>query len=91
MLLCLPLDKPLEGTGGADPDTVTAEHASGIRHIFIIEGGDVTIDSALAPGQGIGVLQVVGADLDTTPAHHALGIIADVEGIILKDIELLGP
>ena len=89
-LFQLPLQESLESTGGTDTHAVSTENAARIRHVFIVESGHVALKPTLAPGQSVGMLHIVSTHLDTTPAHNALRIIADVERIILKDVKRFG-
>ena len=52
------LNLALQRAGRADAHAVAAEHAGGIRHIFLEEGRHVAVDAAPAPCQREGVLHI---------------------------------
>ena len=45
----------------------------------------MTVDAALAPGQSIGMLHIIGTNLNAAPAHDALGVISNVERVIVEE------
>ena len=58
----------LERPGRADTHTLAAKNTGGIRHRQILEGGDLSMETATIEVQSIGELSIVGADLDAAPA-----------------------
>ena len=85
LFLEFPLGAALEGAGGTDLDAVAAVDAGGVHDSVVLAGGDADVEAAFAGLDGVGELDLVAADVHATPAHDALGVVADVVGVVVDD------
>ena len=85
LLFELPLGAALEGAGRAHLHAVAAVDAGGVHDAVVLKSGDAYVEAALAGFDGVGELNLVAANVYAAPAHDALGVVADVVGVVVDD------
>src|SRR3990172_3709309 len=80
-----PLPLRFQRPTGANTHALPAKNAGCLQHWSFEEGADLGFETAPHKIDGVSILSVFCAHLDTAPAQHAFAVIPHIHGVIVDE------